>query len=355
MKTKLVYVLTCAPEKDYIEQAHMAIWSARHYNPDATIVLIVDDKTDALLTGKRAEILNYVSEKIIVPFEDATLSPLYRSRWIKTQVRELVKGDILFVDSDTICCRSLSEVDDFGSEVCAVADNNTPFQRDRFKDDTIRQVAKICDISREEYYFSSGVLFCKDTPAVHKLFALWHTYWKEGTALGLSIDQPALAKSNIELGYIITQIDDVYNCVLYTQNKDLRDAAILHISKYPLTSFLFKPKTLAIIRTQGITPWIAELITHVHATYMPFDYAIKHSTLAQRKQWICEIAYAVKMYGIHLDSNYEELVLRTKAEPVIKKMFTMRLYHIGVFLWLESRYWKLRMKNNINSNICSVP
>lgn len=53
MKTKLVYVLTCAPDKNYIEQAHMAIWSARYHNPDATIVLIVDDKTDALLTGKR--------------------------------------------------------------------------------------------------------------------------------------------------------------------------------------------------------------------------------------------------------------------------------------------------------------
>ena len=78
MQTKLVYVLTCASEKHYIEQALIAVFSARHWNPEACIVLLVDDKTDALLVGKRSEILDYVSEKIVVPFENATLSPMYR-------------------------------------------------------------------------------------------------------------------------------------------------------------------------------------------------------------------------------------------------------------------------------------
>ena len=64
MVTKLVYVLTCSPEKHYIEQALIAVFSARHWNPDAYIVLLVDDKTDALLVGKRSELLDYVSEKI---------------------------------------------------------------------------------------------------------------------------------------------------------------------------------------------------------------------------------------------------------------------------------------------------
>ena len=124
MRTKLVYVLTCAPEATYIEQALMAVWSARHWNPDAHIVLMVDDKTDALLTGKRGELLNYITEKIVVPFEDKLSSPMYRSRWIKTQVRQMIDGDFLFVDSDTICQRSLSEIDSFECEAGAVLESH---------------------------------------------------------------------------------------------------------------------------------------------------------------------------------------------------------------------------------------
>ena len=66
MKTKLVYVLTCAPDKHYIEQAHISLFSARYHNPDAHIVLIVDQSTDALFVGKRADLLQYLSEKIVV-------------------------------------------------------------------------------------------------------------------------------------------------------------------------------------------------------------------------------------------------------------------------------------------------
>ena len=296
MKTKLVYVLTCAPEKDYIEQAHMAIWSAHYHNPDAYIILIVDDLTDKLFEGKRAEILNYISEKIVVPFEDVSLTPLYRSRWIKTQVRELVKGDLLFVDCDTVCCRNISEVDNFTCEVGGAGDNNTPFTEDAYRAGTIRQVAPLCDISNEEYYFSSGVLYCKDTPNVYKLFALWHDNWKKGVDLGINIDQPALVKANIEMGHIITPIDDMYNCVLYTMNQHLYDAAILHISKFPRTSFLFKPKVLAVVREQGITPWLEELILNIDKTWIPYDYAIKHSTFVQREKWIRDMVYAAKMY-----------------------------------------------------------
>jgi hypothetical protein len=57
MKTKLVYVLTCAKEATYIEQALISIWSARYHNPDAHIVMLVNDKTNGLLVRKRAEVL----------------------------------------------------------------------------------------------------------------------------------------------------------------------------------------------------------------------------------------------------------------------------------------------------------
>ena len=352
MKTKLVYVLTCAPEATYIEQALMAVWSARHWNPDAHIVLIVDDKTDALLTGKRGEILNYISEKMVVPFKDESLSPMYRSRYIKTQVRELVSGDFLFVDSDTICCRSLEEVDDFTCEIGAAADNNVLFAEDAFRDDTIRQVAPICDLSKEQYYFSSGVLFCQDTPAVHKLFALWHKFWQEGVDKGINIDQPAFAKANIEMRHIIQPIHDVYNCVLYTQNNYLADAVILHVSRFQQMSFLFKPKTLALIREQGITPWLSDLILHVHSTYLPYDYSIKHSSCAVRRSRVSGIANAAEIYYHYIDQSFDEWSFQAGIAPFIKQCYQLHCFRLGSWIWLEYKRFLLRNKNNLRANIC---
>ena len=354
MKTKLVYVLTCAPEATYIEQALMAVWSARYHNPDAHIVLIVDDKTDALLAGKRGELLNYISEKIVVPFEDETLTPMYRSRWIKTQVRQLIQGDFLFVDCDTICCRSLAEVDDFECEIGAAADNNTIFSEDLYRENTIEQVAPLCDISKEEYYYSSGVLYCKDTENVHRLYKLWHQYWKDGVEKNIYMDQPALAKANMAMNHIISLLDDVYNSVLYTQNHLLSKAAILHITNFKYTSYLFKPKTLHIAREQGITEWMPELMLHIHDTYLPFDYAIKHSSIVQRIAWVSGIAFAARSYGEHIDNTYSEWVMRIGPEKLIKGMFRMHMYRLGVFTWLEYKRMQLITKNNLLSNKCAV-
>ena len=121
MNTKLVYVLTCAPDHYFIEQALLSVYTARYYNPDATIVLIVDDLTDKLLVGIRAEILEYISEKKvkILPKE---MSMMQRSRWLKTSVRNIIDGDFLFIDCDTLIARSLLEIDTIPYELSAVLD-----------------------------------------------------------------------------------------------------------------------------------------------------------------------------------------------------------------------------------------
>ncbi|MBR1564503.1 MAG: hypothetical protein IJ650_04075 [Paludibacteraceae bacterium] len=353
MNTKLVYVLTCAPEATYIEQALMAVFSARHWNPAAHIVLIVDDLTDTLFVGKRAEILDYITEKIVIPFDDATLSPMYRSRWIKTSVRRLITGDFLFIDCDTICCADLSDVDDFQFEIGAVGDNNTSFQNDLFKNDTIKQVSPLCDISNEEYYFSSGVMFCKDTSSVYKLYDLWHKYWELGLKENINIDQPSLAKANIELEHIIDLIDDKYNCVLYTQTSKLPNAVILHISNFPQTSFLFKYNVLKIIRESGLKPWVKELILQIHTTYLPFDYHIRNSSLKQRFRWIEMNSFSAKIYHNNVNNKFSDWCFRVSIEPIVKLALNMRFYKLGLSLWMIWKRLSLLKKNYLRSNICS--
>ena len=308
MTTKLVYVLTCASDKHYIEQSLMSVFSARHWNPDAHIVLVVDDATDNLLVGKRAEIKDYISEKIVVPFADASLSPMYRSRFIKTSVRQRIKGDFLFIDSDTICQRPLNDIDNFDCEVGAVLESHLEVKDycDGLRRSATNVTSEIgLNIDDEKLYFSSGVLYVKDTSNSHKLYELWHQYWQDGNEKGLKIDQPSLGKANRELGHIIKQIPDTYNCILFTRPPVVRESHILHIAAYQNPSFLFTEQVLEYVQENGIgNEWLQQMILNPCATMMPFDYNLKYSTWRERRQWCKELSEAWRGYGVVVDRKY---------------------------------------------------
>ncbi|MGN0317377.1 MAG: glycosyltransferase [Lachnospira sp.] len=327
MKTKLVYVLTCAPEATYIEQALMAVWSARYWNPSAHIVLLTDDKTSAILhsEGPRGEILQYISEEIVSTFDDDK-SMLYRSRWIKTKARELVDGDMLFVDCDTICCRSLESVDAFQCLAGAVLESHLliPEMNKQMQREIETWAQKVgWSTENEKTYFSSGVLYTKDVPTTHELYRNWHVTWKSGVEKGINIDQPTLAYANIQCNHLIEQIPDSYNCILFTQPQHTREAHILHIAAYRNPSVLFEEKTLIQIRKSGLYDEVLkDLILHPYRSFLPFDYDILHSTLTERLQWIKDI--------VALKGGY------------VNAMVCM----------LRKRFHVLRHRNKIKDNIC---
>ena len=97
---KFLYILVSKESDIYYEQTLVSILSLRHYNPDAFVTLLVDDKTDANLMGFRAEIKTLVNEYKVVSFDDK-ISGLARSRLLKTNMRNLLEGDFLYIDGDT--------------------------------------------------------------------------------------------------------------------------------------------------------------------------------------------------------------------------------------------------------------
>lgn len=358
MKTKLVYVLTCAPGATYIEQALMAVFSARHWNMDAHIVLMVDNKTDALFSGKRAEILDYISEKIVVPFEDDSLTPIYRSRWIKTQVRQLIKGDFLFVDCDTICQRPLNDIDTFDCEIGAVLESHLPVSEFC---DALHQSAQSVnekigvDIDAERLYFSSGVLYVKDTEMTRKLYDIWHRFWEEGNEIGLKIDQPSLAKANREMGHIIQQIPDTYNCILFTRPPFVREAHILHIAAYQNPSFLFTDKVLKYVKENGIgNEWLQQMILNPCATMMPFDYNLKRSTWCERRQWHSELSEAWKGYGQYIDDTYEDFPMQSDFRSLIILFLKSNAVKLAIRIYMSWRLIHMHCLKIVPSlNICA--
>jgi lipopolysaccharide biosynthesis glycosyltransferase len=307
MKTKLVYVLTCSHDDDYIEQALVAVYSARYHNPDAHIVLLTDDKTDKLLVGMRGELLYYVTEKIVVPF-DADKNMHYRSRWLKTSVRKLIKGDYLFIDCDTITMCDLSHIEQLDAEIAMCRDENVNIADEDYT--AAKPMIDNCaiigfDITKEKYYFNSGVMYVRDTETTHKLYDRWHELWQKGVKQGINLDQPTFAKANIEMGHVVELMEDRWNCIVPTQIEEIYSAYILHF--WHSKSFLYTGKVMQYIRENGLTEFMKYFILHPTETFMPSDNRVYGYTCSDYRKFYRLLKNALRNYADTIDATFMDL------------------------------------------------
>ena len=334
MQTKLVYVLTCAPEATYIEQALISIWSARYHNPEAHIVLLVDDLTDQLLVGKRTEMLEYITEKVMVPFEDANATMMYRSRWIKTSVRQLIEGDFLFIDCDTVVAQSLADADDIDSEIGAVLDTHRPVSAFQYSERiNLVKFAAACnwDFSRVERYYSSGVLYVKDTENTHQFYQNWHSNYLHSSQCGVNIDQISMERAKQEIS-IISDIADTWNTIMFIRPKFIEQAKIIHFASLNNNSSLFSKRLLEYVKNNGLTDYIKYYVLHPLQSYLP--YMNKYYIGLQFFKTVSVVAKGVRNYAKEIDANFTDLIIPHRIAPWIMKLLRNRCYYLGTFIWL---------------------
>lgn len=258
MKTKIVYIVNSTPSDIYLEQTYLSIYSLLEHNVDAHIVLLTDNLTDRSLIGNRAQILKHVTEKIVVPFDDGVTN-MRRSRWLKTKMRELVSGDFMYIDGDTIINSSLCDIHDCQMNIGAVEDAHRPLEKHYGKEKLSRQAKTLgFSIEGEEFYFNGGVFYVKDTNETREFFERWHTNWLRSVEHGINQDMPALIQTNIEMGHMIQRLGGEWNCqVMYGLNYFTK-AKIIHYfaSRYATNNGgyiyeLMDPKYLEEIKETG--------------------------------------------------------------------------------------------------------
>lgn len=327
MKTKLVYVLTCAPEATYIEQALISIWSARYHNPSAHIVLLVDDLTNKLFVGKRSEVLDYINEKVIIHFENKDANMMYRSRFIKTQIRLLVKGDLLFIDCDTIVNKSLADIDQCEAEVAMVPDEHLNLRE--YPDSVLLPLIDYAnkldyDIISEERYFNSGVIYAKDNVRAYELWKCWHSIWLEGVAKGIGIDQPSLGKANLECDHIISILPNVWNTLIYMNPIFANEGRILHFWNFRNKSFIFTTPFLEYLRKKGLTDYAKFCILNPLKSILPFDNILTQSNIFQYFRYAKQIRQQRALYSQNVDSNFKDFPWPSKYS-LLRKYISIKI------------------------------
>lgn len=231
MKTKIVYVLTSSENDILLEQLSLSLYSLKYCNPNSEVYLVVDQDTYSSIKNDRNNIREFLTEIIPVKTPDE-YNNMLRSRWLKTSLREYIKGDYLFVDSDTIIADDLEECDNWTCDIAAVIDRHIPVNKAHQYYDYICNRAKdtgwIFETS-DSNYFNSGVMFVKDNESTHAFYKKWHEYWLEGIKRQVFQDQPTLGKVNKEQGYIIKELNGVWNCQIMANGiKFLSTSKIIH-------------------------------------------------------------------------------------------------------------------------------
>lgn len=231
MKTKIVYVLTSSENDVLLEQLSLSLYSLKYYNPNSEVYLVVDQDTYSSIKNDRNNIREFLTDIIPVKTPDE-YNNMLRSRWLKTSLREYIKGDYLFVDSDTIIADDLEECDNWTCDIAAVIDRHIPVNKAHQYYDYICNRAKdtgwIFETS-DSNYFNSGVMFVKDNESTHAFYKKWHEYWLEGIKHQVYQDQPTLGKVNKEQGYIIKELNGVWNCQIMANGiKFLSTSKIIH-------------------------------------------------------------------------------------------------------------------------------
>lgn len=228
MKTKAVYVIVSGVGDIFFEQAWVSAWSLKHYNPTMTVEFVVDQNTYTNIYSTYRKSALAIIDKIVKVDTPQNYNNKERSRWLKTSLRKHVTGDYLFIDTDTIVCDSLEEIDDFTSDVMMEYDGHCEFSKLYEREIVLEIIFSIIGkkLAIKDYY-NSGVMYVKDTPIAHEMYEKWHELWCCSVQKGIPTDQKSLAVVLNEKN-CVTRMSGIYNCMIRYTIRYLHKAKIIH-------------------------------------------------------------------------------------------------------------------------------
>lgn len=230
MKTPILYVLTSSESDLYLEELWVSLFSLHYFNKEVTVKVLSDESTAKRIMA-RPELYAMIDD--LYPVDVPQDYPAKeRSRFIKTNIRNLVEGDFLFIDTDTVICAPLDEVDNLTvKNIGMVPELHGPFKEHLTYNYTVADTNRIfdTDTSDSPYWFNSGCMLVRDNTFTHEFFRKWQENWKYSAfKKNNSSDQRALLKTDHDYGYVIECIPDVYNAQIAMSIKWFYEAKIVH-------------------------------------------------------------------------------------------------------------------------------
>ena len=279
MIPQIVYVLVANEKNLYLEEMWVSIFSLRRHHPEATVKVLMDVETKEYLS-RFPQLTSMIDETVVVQ-TPAGYNAKQRSRQIKTTIRNVLTGDYIFIDTDTVICKPLdgivediAEMKDFKG-IAAVREGHVTMKDTLFPPTgTVKRIFDI-DISQSPLMTNSGVMFVADIPFTHEFYKRWNENWKRSCfEKGNSQDQPSLYATDCQYGYVIRELSGIYNAQVAMSLKYYADAVILHwwhmdfIEDQSYSPY-FSLEIYQDLKKEGeITPQIEELIINAKQSFV---------------------------------------------------------------------------------------
>lgn len=210
----------------YADMAAVAALAVRRLHPEARIILVTDEPTACAIHHRNHPLAKIVSE--IIAHQTGTELPSVSSRHLRTILRQLVKGDYLYMDADAIAVRPLDRGWPGEADLAMARDRN---QRSitRLALPCVEKLrAKLAWDFRMDRYLNAGVMFVRDTPGAHAFYAEWHRRWEQALSLGIWQDQFSLNSASTTEIATIAILPDRDNWVTHSMAMLRGRARIFH-------------------------------------------------------------------------------------------------------------------------------
>jgi hypothetical protein len=222
------YALSMDADPLYADMLTISALCVRRIYPAAKITVLTDDAS--LQNIGRA--LEHVAEagaqiRSVGRFDG---SPRLRSRFVKTQVRSAVDGDVLFLDADTAAVRDFDDVLDCEAPLSAAIDRNRVHPRGGFPAWAAPDFDRLGWRHPTRFYLNAGVIFWRDCSEARALGTLWHENWlRYTTSVDNPADQPAFNHSIDALGIEPEILGDAFNARVGVSSEFAKGARIYHL------------------------------------------------------------------------------------------------------------------------------
>jgi hypothetical protein len=224
---RVVYVVTSEGRDFYSVMTRVSVASLRLTNANTRVSLACDAASAAAMNRCRDPLLDEVDRWMTFDTPDGSSG--YRNRYLKTNLRNLIDGPFLFLDSDTLVREDVNEVFSSDSDLACAPNRSQDGVERQIWDEDLAVVAAMGWRIRGDVYVNGGVTFYNDTREARRFAVDWHRKWIECFRRnGRYRDQPALNAALFDVKPKLRILPHRFNAQLKLEPRVAAGAAILH-------------------------------------------------------------------------------------------------------------------------------